>query len=206
MFYFTNAVGNIPSASWLGIWFGLLAGVTGNSPIAGRFNAAVQNDCIGVTDSANFPPFGVAFVMYFTCDMTGGNPAKTFQWLSVILPDNQGFTGTFQFGAGDYDGNAVDSIAIRRGNFIAFSNTNPTTTNAIFPLAQYFAPPIAGNNQFIVGDFDNSGLDSFGLFFPAAGLAYFKNDLDWNSGATPGTIASYFPIGTATTAATWTGY
>ncbi len=206
VFYFTNAVGNIPSASWLGIWFGLLAGVTGNAPIAGRFNSAVQNDCIGVTDSANFPPFGVAFVLYFTCDMTGGNPAKTFQWLSVILPDNQGFTGTFQFGAGDYDGNAVDSIAIRRGNFIAFSNTNPTTTNAIFPLAQYFEPPIAGNNQFIVGDFDNNGLDSFGLFFPVAGLARFKNDLDWNSGATPGTIASYFPIGTTTTAATWTGY
>lgn len=206
VFYFTNAIGPIPSTAWLGIWFGLLAGVVPNAPIAGRFNSAVQNDCIGVTDSANFPPYGVAFVLYFTCDMTGGNPPKTFQWLSVVLPDNQGFTGTFQFGAGDYDNNAVDSVAIRRGNFIAFTNTNPTTTNATFALAQYFEPPIAGTSLFIVGDFDNNGLDSFGYFFPASGAAYFKNDLDWNSGATPGSMTVWFPLGTATTADTWSGY
>ncbi len=206
VFYFTNVVGTIPSSSWHGIWFGLLSGVIPNAPVAGHFDAGVNHDCIGVVDSGNFPPYGVAFVLYFTCDMADGNPPKTFQWLSIVLPDNQGFTGTFQFGTGEFDGNGVDSIAIRRGNFIAYSLTNPTTFAATFPLAQYFAPPIVGNNQFIVGDFDNNGLDSFGLFFPAAGAAYFKNDLDWNSGATPGMISSYFPIGTATTAATWTGY
>ncbi len=206
VFYFTNVVGTIHESGWHGIWFGLLSGVVPNAPVAGRFDAGLNHDCIGVVDSGNFPPYGVAFVLYFTCAMTDGNPVKTFQWLSIVLPDNQGFTGTFQFGTGEFDGNGVDSIAIRRGNFIAYSLTNPTTFAATFPLAQYFAPPIVGNNQFIVGDFDNNGLDSFGLFFPAAGAAYFKNDLDWNSGATPGMISSYFPIGTATTAATWTGY
>ncbi len=206
VFYFTNVVGTIHESGWHGIWFGLLSGVVPNAPVAGRFDAGLNHDCIGVVDSGNFPPYGVAFVLYFTCAMTDGNPVKTFQWLSIVLPDNQGFSGTFQFGTGDFDGNGVDSIAIRRGNFIAYSLTNPTTFAATFPLAQYFAPPIVGNNQFIVGDFDNNGLDSFGLFFPAAGAAYFKNDLDWNSGATPGMISSYFPIGTATTAATWTGY
>ncbi len=206
VFYFTNQVGPIRNSDWLGIWFGLLAGVVPNAPIAGRFNSAVQNDCIGVTDSGNFPPYGVAFVMYFTCDMTGGNPGKSFQWLSVLLPDNQGFTGTFQFGAGNFDNNGVDSIAVQRGNFIAYTLTDPTTLAAAFPYAQYFAPPIGGSNIFVIGDFDANTLDSFGMYFPASGVVYYKNDLDWNSGVTPFQQSIGLPLGASTTAATWRGY
>ncbi len=206
VFYFTNQAGPIQNSDWHGIWFGLLSGVVPNAPIAGRFNAAVQNDCIGIVDSGNFPPYGVAFVLYFTCDMIDGNPPKTFQWLSVLLPDNQGFTGTFQFGAGNFDNNGVDSVAVQRGNFIAYSLTDPTTFAAAFPLAQYFAPPIVGSSIFLIGDFDGDSLDSFGMYFPASGVTYFKNDLDWNSGAPPVGLYIGFPLGSSTTAATWRGY
>ncbi|MBI5928939.1 MAG: lamin tail domain-containing protein [Chloroflexi bacterium] len=204
VFYTTNDVGATPN--WTATWFGLFAGVAGNQPVVGRF-AVTANDCLGVMDSQNFPPYGTAFALYYTCVTSGGNPAKTVQWNSVLLPDSGGFSGTFQFGAGDFDGNGIDSIACRRGTYITWSNTNPNTVNGTFPNAQYFASPVAGSNNFVVGDFDNNGVDSFGLFFPASnGTVYFKNDLAFNSGAIPGSQTVGLPIGTATTATTWKGY
>lgn len=176
VFYWKNQLG--AGGTWQSLWIGLL-----NRPaVAGRFNAALTNDCIGAIDSANFPPFGTAFAMYFTCSLTNGAaPALTFQWLSVLLPDNQGFSGTHQFVAGDYDGDQVETIACRRGPYIAYSNTPPTTQNSLFPNAQYIGAPTTGNSNVVAGDWNGDLIDSFGLFYEN-GSFYYRNDLQFNSG------------------------
>jgi hypothetical protein len=183
--------------------------LVGRPPIVGRFSATATNDCIGVVDSANFPPYGTAFALYFTCNLAGGAPPLTLQWLSVVLPDSSGATGTHQFGAGDFDGDAVDSIAIRRGAFIAWTNVPPTTLLSEFINAQYFGVPTPNDGTeglFVVGDWrDNDGLnvDYFGLVYQN-GYFHYRNDLDWN---VPWYLY-YFqnvgqPIGTPFTVTTW---
>lgn len=177
VFYFTNTSG--PGATWSGFWVGLF----NRPPVAGRFSSAVTHDCFGVVDSGNFPPYGLAFALYFTCDLTSGpTPGFTIQWLSVLLPDSQGFSGTHQFGAGDFDGDGLDSIAVRRGAFIAWTNIPPTTLLSQFSLAQYIgAPSNTDEGTFVVGDWDANNLSSFGLFYQS-GAFYRRNDLDWNTG------------------------
>ncbi|MBI5929718.1 MAG: hypothetical protein HY862_10440 [Chloroflexi bacterium] len=195
-FTFTNTLGQ--SGSWTSIWIG-----PNGSPVAGRFNASINHDCIGVVDSASFPPYGTAFALYFTCNFTGGTtPPLSYQWLSAVLPDSQGYTGTHQFSAGDFDGNGVESIAIRRGAYIAWTNVPPTTTNSAFNLAQYFGAPSTNDyGYFVVGDWNSDRVDSFGLFY-TNGNFYRRDDLAWNSG-------QYLlqrvgqPIGTPVTATSW---
>ncbi|MBI5929931.1 MAG: S8 family serine peptidase [Chloroflexi bacterium] len=176
VFYTTNTLG--PSATWTGTWFGLF----NRPPVAGRFNAAIPNDCIGVVDNANFPPYGTAYALYFTCNLAGGAPALSFQWLSVLLPDSQGHTGAPQFVAGDYNADGVDSIAIRRTAYVAFTNVPPTTLESAFNLAQYFGTPSANDyGAFVAGDWNRDNVDSFGLYYQN-GYFYRRNDLNWNSG------------------------
>ncbi|GIK65728.1 MAG: hypothetical protein BroJett018_35220 [Chloroflexota bacterium] len=185
VFYHTNVLG--PSSNWQGTWFGLLTGTAGNRPVAGRFDASVNHDCIGVTDSSDFPPYGTAFALYFTCDLAGGNPPKTFQWLSVLLPNSEGHSGVWEFSAGNFDPtvDAIDTIACRRGNYIVWTNTPPTTPNAAFPNAQYIGAPHSGTSLFVVGDWNSDGTDSFGLYYAALGRLRGRDDLDWNSGLYP---------------------
>ena len=212
MFAYSIAVGPVPAGSWIGIWFGLPG-----PAVPGRFDAGVGHDCIGVIDSGNFPPWGTAYVLYFACDLTSGpTPPLSFQWLSVVLPDNQGFTGTAQFVAGDWDADGTDSIAVRRSEFIAYTNVPPAPNApgysfslAAFNLAQYIGDPraLAGDvlagqyGNMVAGDWDSNGIDSFGLYYPA-GYFYYRNDLLWNSGLyTLQRIAQ--PIGTTTVATSW---
>jgi CSLREA domain-containing protein len=195
-FFYTNAVGG--TASWTGIWFGFL----GKPPIAGRFDSAVAHDCLGVVDSTSYPPFGTAFALYFSCDLSSGpTPPLDIQWLGVPLPDSGGFSGVHQFAAGDLDDDGVDSVAVRRGAFIAWTNVPPTTLNAAFDQAQFIGTPAGGSSQLVCGDWNGDGLDSFGLFYPDGSL-YRRDDLDWNSGAyTLQRVGQ--PIGQPVTAATW---
>lgn len=176
-FYFTNTNG--ATGSWSSIWLGLV----GRPVVAGRFNAGVPNDCIGAIDSAAFPPFGTAFAMYFACNFTGGpTPTISLQWLSVVLPDSGGYVGVHQFAAGDYNSDGVDSIGIRRGNTIAFTNTPPTTLASEFSLAQYWGTPSTNDyGVFLAGDWNNDGVDSFGVYYNN-GYFYRRNDLAWNTG------------------------
>ncbi|MBZ0315799.1 MAG: S8 family serine peptidase [Anaerolineae bacterium] len=174
VFYFTNEGG--ATANWGGIWFGLF----NRPPVVGRFGAG-NNDCIGVVDNGNFPPYGLAFAMYYTCNVVSGNPPKSFQWLSVVLPDNQGFSGTFQFTAGDWNADGRDTVAIRRGPFIAFTNSQ-VTSPAAFNLAQYWGTPSgSGEGRFLSGDWNGDGLHSFGVVYDD-GSFYRRDDLEWNSG------------------------
>jgi parallel beta-helix repeat protein len=196
-FRYTNDVG--PTGNWTGIWFGLV----GRPPVAGRFNPALPNDCLGVVDKA---PVGAddAFNLYYTCDLTSGpNPPKLGQWLSLVLPNSQGFTGTHQFDAGDFDNNGVDSVAIRRGSVITWTNVAPSSGHALFNLAQYFGVPpgTTGEGNFVVGDWNGDGVSSFGLYYQD-GVFQRRNDIDWNSGVY---VLQHVgqTIGTPTTAATW---
>ncbi len=196
VFYTTNTIGTTSLATWTGTWFGMNSGYVGNFAVAGRFDASVPNDCVGVIDSGNFPPYGVAFALYYTCNFSDPNPNKTFQWLSVLLPDVQGFTGAFQFMAGDFgtDGNVspnfvpdgIDTIAVRRSQFVAFTNTPPTTINATYPYAQYldFAYSTLDPRYYgtlVAGDWDSNGLDSFGIYFNHGGTFHYRNNLEWNN-------------------------
>lgn len=204
VFYHTNTLG--PNPVWDGTWFGLRGGYVGVFAVAGRFNNGLLNDCLGVVDSGFFPGFGAAFALYFTCDTVTVNPSKTVQWLSVLLPDAHGFSGQFEFDAGNYNP-AVDNrdtIACRRGPFIAYTNTSAYILESAFDLAQYIGEPpgVSGPTTFVVGDWNNDGADSFGLVSPTQGYFWYRNDLDWNSGAYTFQYIG-FPAGVGTQAASW---
>ncbi len=197
-FFFTNDYGT--GGTWGGVWFGL-----GGQPVVGRFDANVNHDCLGVTDSGTWVNGDTYFALYFTCNLTSGpTPPLTFQWLSILLPNSQGFTGIHQFVAGDFDGDGVDSVAVRRGGFIAWTNIPPTTLLSQFNLAQYIGTPGTGDEgKVVVGDWDLNQVDSFGLVYQN-GMFYRRNDVEWNSGVyilqqftpmvgTPFDVASWQP-------------
>ena len=197
LFYYTNDVGN--TANWTPIWFGLL----GRPPVGGRFDPAMPNDCLGVVDSAQAGG-DTAFNLYYTCALTSGsNPLKRGQWLSLVLPNSQGFTGTHQFVSGDFDGDGVDSIAVRRGVVISWTNVPPATGSAAFNFAQYIGVPpgASGEGNVAVGDWDGDGLSSFGLYYQD-GTFQRRNDLMWNSGVYVLQRVGQ-TIGTPTTPETW---
>ncbi len=205
VFYFTNS--NATTSTWGGIWVGLI----GRPAVAGRFTSAT-NDCFGAVDSGYFPPYGTAFALYYTCNFTSGpTPALNFQWLSVVLSDNGGFAGlgAHQFAAGDFNGDGIDSIAVRRGPYIAFTNVAPTSLQAAYDLAQYFGAPSANDyGIFLSGDWNNDAVDSFGLYY-SNGDFYRRNDVQWNTsqytrqqvstgiGTSSLSITSWRPGGTA---------
>ena len=195
-FFYTNALG--PTSAWTGIWFGFL----GRPPVAGRFDPAVNHDCLGVVHAAPDPPRGEHFAVYFTCDLTSGaTPALDFQYLGPPLPDNLGFTGTYQFAAGDFDHDGVDTFAARRGPHVTWTNVAPTTTLAQFNHAQYFGAPGSGQGQLAAGDWDGNNVDSFGLYYQDSSF-YRRNDLEWNSGAY--TLQRVgLPIGSPVTVPSW---
>lgn len=178
VFYFTNS--NATTSTWGAIWVGLF----GRPAVAGRFTGAT-NDCLGVVDSGYYAGYGTAFALYFTCNFTSGpNPPLIFQWLSVVLGDAAGFggLGAHQFAAGDFNGDGIDTIAVRRGPYVAFTNVAPTTLEAAFNLAQYFGTPSSNDyGIFLSGDWNNDAIDSFGVYY-GNGYFYRRNDVQWNTG------------------------
>ncbi len=204
VFYYTNTSG--PTATWFGIWIGFLNG--GRPVVAGRFDSRTMNDCFGVVDSGSFPPWGTAFALYFTCDLTNGTaPPLGVQWLSTTLSDLQGFTGTHQFCAGNFDQDRIDSVAIRRGAFVAFTDRAPYPPEpglwlsySTYDRAQYLGFPEAPEGLFTCGDWNHNLQDSFGLYYPASGNFWRREDLDWNSGLWV-TQQAGSPLGTISIAA-----
>ncbi|MBZ0318925.1 MAG: fibronectin type III domain-containing protein [Anaerolineae bacterium] len=195
VFFFTN---DYQTANYLGrVWFGL-----GGQPVVGRFDANVNHDCLGVTDSGTWINGDTFFALYFTCALSGPNPPVSFQWLSIVLPNSQGFNGAFQFVAGDFNGDGVDSVAVRRGNFIAWTNVPPTTLLSEFNLAQYVGAPGTGDEgKVVAGDWDMNTIDSFGLVYQN-GTFYRRNDVEWNTGVY--ILQTFTPsIGTPFDVASW---
>ena len=61
---------------------------------------------------------------------------------------------------------------------------------------------VAGQyGNLVTGDWNNDGVDSFGLFYPA-GVLYYRNDVEWNSGVYIRQRMAQ-PVGTAALAVTW---
>ena len=176
LFWYTNDVH--ASSNWTRIWFGFI----GRPAVAGRFSAAA-NDCLGVIDNA---PSGQNTVhnLYYTCNLTSGHlPPLQGQWLGAPLPTSQGFTGTEQFVAGDFNNDGFDSIADRRGVVVSWTNVTPGSGNGAFNFAQYHGTPpgTTGEGQAVAGDWNGDRVSSFGLYYQDGTFVY-RNDLDWASG------------------------
>jgi CSLREA domain-containing protein len=176
IFWYTNDVHS--TSTWTGIWFGFI----GRPAVAGRFSAAA-NDCLGIVD---FASAGVDTVhnLYYTCNLTNGYlPPLQGQWLGAPLPTSQGFTGTEQFVAGDFNNDGFDSLADRRGIVVSWTNVTPGSGNGAFNFAQYLGTPpgTTGEGQAVAGDWNGDRLLSFGLYYQDGTLVY-RNDLDWASG------------------------
>lgn len=165
-FFYSNDIGTTPPEEWASIWLGPTEGY----PVAGRFTAA-DNDCIGlVVDNLG---------LWWTCEMVNNPPPMGGQWLGGQLADKP---GDYQFVAGDWDGDGIDTIAIRRDVYITWTNVPVTTVMSEFTRAQYIGQPSDQDYGILVaGDWDNDGADSFGLFYQD-GSFYRRHDLQWNTG------------------------
>ncbi len=140
VFYYTDGLG--PSSSWATTDLGL----PGGSVVVGRFGEG-ERDCIGIVTGATFTT---------TRDLTGST-SPLVQMLAIEFPTD----ADLQYGAGDFDGDGEDSIVIRQGDQIFYSNT-----------------PEDGPSQLVVGDWDADGVDSFGLYFVETGHFYGRNQTD----------------------------
>lgn len=177
-FFYTNELTSNVS-NWTGIWLGPTAG----NLVAGHFTN-VPHDCIGlVVDNVG---------LWWTCEMAVNPPPMSGQWLGGQLADKP---GEYQFAVGDFDGDGLDTVAIRRDKYIVWTNVPTTTEQALFPDAQYIGEPSTpGYGIFVSGDWDTDGIDSFGLHYPGTtpSIFYWRNDLEWNSGIYVTQDLSYF--------------
>ena len=107
--------------------------------------------------------------MYWTCDLTSGpTPPRQGLWLGVPLGTSGfGEIGPHQFVAGDFDGDGVDSIAVRRGPYFVWGG-----------LAQNFGMPLAEYGNAVAGDWDGDGISTFGIYYQTEQFFYL-NHLDW---------------------------
>jgi glucose/arabinose dehydrogenase len=99
-FFFTNSIGT--STTWTGVWIGNFAGAYA---VAGHFNPSFANDCFGVA----VPRFGGGFPIHYKCDLRS-SAALQGQWLGVNISG----TDPYQFAAGDFNNDGLDSMAVRR--------------------------------------------------------------------------------------------
>ncbi len=173
-FWFTNGIG--PMTTWSSVWIGAFPQTYA---VAGRFDPAFANDCFGVVQ-LDYLPVNVGFPLHYTCELGSTLPPSGLrgQWMGIVLTGTEGY----QFTTGDWNNDGLDSVAARRGLHITWGNIAPAQGVGTFPLAQYIGNPAGGSNLVVSGDWNNDLTDSFGLYYPATGAFYRRNDLDWNSG------------------------
>ncbi|MBK8134817.1 MAG: hypothetical protein IPK52_03090 [Chloroflexi bacterium] len=168
-FWYTNDIG--PAATWSNVWIGPFGAHT---VVAGRFSAGAANDCIGVIDK-EFDSPDDGFPLFYTCELGAINPPGGIleHWLNVELPG----PGKYQFIAGDFDIDGLDSIAVRRGNTFTWGNVAPSEGIADFPFVQDFGDPYTGYGLAVSGDWDGDGRDTVGLYFyDDKARFYWRND------------------------------
>lgn len=181
-FFYTNTLG--VSNTWSSAWIG-----PSGFAVAGRFDVGRPNDCVGVFEQASMDGFTV-FVLWYICDFSTTTPPVNWHWASAMLYDTAslpGLAGNWQFAVGDWDNNGSDTIASRRGPYIAWSNVPivngaNVNTGAEFAFAQYFGIPSTFDyGVFVAGDWNNTNRDGFGILY-GNNFFYYRNDLEWNSG------------------------
>src|SRR5690606_40806061 len=143
----------------------------------------------------------------WTCGFTHGTaPTLNHHWIGLTLEWPEVSGNAYQFGSGDFNQDGIDTIAVRRGVYVVWSNAALSNVLAVWNNGQHFGAPRPGlEGQLVVGDWDSSLVDTFGLYYPSDGWFYRRDDLSWNSGI-------YFlqrlglPAGSGTVADTWRAY
>lgn len=184
-FYYTNTL-QTADPNWTNDWTQIWLGPEGK-PVAGYFDSKSDHDCIGVVDQKKLDGTNDTLAFYYTCDFSGSAVPKS-QALGVLLPRSELYAGPFQFVAGDWDGDGVESLAVRRGSFIRLTNDAPSTTET--PLFEtpidFTAPKTNEYGVVVAGDWDGDGIDTFGLFYQLDSIDvsefYYRNDFDLESG------------------------
>ncbi|GIK67655.1 MAG: hypothetical protein BroJett018_54490 [Chloroflexota bacterium] len=162
-FFFTNLQKTVGQCrDWSRLWIG-----PQGQPVAGHFRADLAHDCIGIVEQLQKDGH-TTFVLWYTCDLATTAPEIHFQILGELLPKLAGYSGFPQFVAGDWDGDGVETLAVRRGGFVTYTNTPPTDPNPVFTDAQAIGLPYDDEYEygvFVAGDWDDDGIDSFGFYY-----------------------------------------
>jgi hypothetical protein len=168
-FWYSNAAGD--GAPWFKVRIGDVGPV---SAVAGRFNPAFTNDCFGIVQLQNVPQ-DHDFRLQYTCELNAENPPSGIKrrWIDVTLPGE----GAYQFVAGDWDGDGLDSLGVRRANRFKWGNTAPALGALSFTSVQKLTNPQTAYGAALVGDWNGDGIDTIGLYFKGMGKFYWRNDL-----------------------------
>ncbi len=168
--WYTNQIG--ATATWNTVQIGDYGKIT---VVAGRFDPTFNNDCFGVVQMKDVPA-GHNFALRYTCELGASNPPggiKT-QWIDISLKGD----GKYQFVAGDWNGDGLDSIAVRRDKKIKWGNVAPAGGAAVFPATQKFKTPESSYGNIISGDWNGDEIDTFGIFFKGNSTFYYRDDLN----------------------------
>lgn len=92
------------------------------------------------------------------------------RWTGVANMDFAWGDASYEVLVGDWDGDGKDTIALRKGNQFAFSNTNPASGTPQFTLTLG-----APSDTFLVGDWDGDGKDTISV--RRGSTFYVKNTL-----------------------------
>ena len=125
-------------------------------------------------------------------------PSNGFVYLTNTIPTNGGVgsgdpTLTFFFGmagdqvvVGDWDGDGVDTLGIRRNGRMYLINRNAT---GVADVDFWFGHP---NDIGFGGDADGDGGDSVFVYRPQNGLVYYTNAMPVESGTVADTAGEFF--------------
>lgn len=175
-FFYTNRFDTTPPDEWPSIWLSATEG----APVAGRL-LELEHDCVGLVVENN--------QLWWTCELDIVQPAMNGQWIGSLLADQ---SGGYEFAVGDWDGDGLETMAVRRGDVVTWTNDPVTVPVATFPGGQAIGKPHNDQHgQLVAGDWDNDGIDTFGQYY-SDGYLYYRNDLEWNTGVWDYRV---FPVG-----------
>ena len=121
--------------------------------------------------ASRYDSLNTATYMYYFNNAWSGKADIEFNW---GLPTDDAFIG-------DWDGDGVDTLALRRGNRFAFTNEAKPSSEPVFSLTYGKA-----NDEVLVGDWNADGKDTFAV---RRGKEYhFRDDL---TGGVAQTVLSY---------------
>lgn len=154
--------------------------------VAGRFLAGYDNDCVGVIHGDGVDIQNPTFHLEYWCELAPGfaDESHGTQWIGAVLPDSNFPTGEHEFAAGDWDGDGIDELAVRKDLFITYTLADPELDLAPFAQAQRWGVPpdeLTATGVFVAGDWNGDGIDGWGVLYDDNHF-YHRNDLTWNPG------------------------
>jgi hypothetical protein len=167
-FRYTNQLG--ADATWFEVKIGDFGKI---AVVAGRFSSVVTHDCFGVVQLEGVQ--GHNFALHYTCELNAAKPPSgiMMQWIDITLNGEE----KYQFAAGDWNADGLDSIAVRRGKKIKWGNIAPSQGPANFAGIQKFIMSSDSYGALVSGDWNGDGFDTFGIYAKGDGSFYYRNDL-----------------------------